>query len=365
MDFYNVARSLLNDDGLNDHKLAVLRIIMMTRHDEMMAFLNANLATGFRVESLAGDASFRRYHRIYLPNMNDKGELVTYLLMDAPPDKESVVEFVKVANIMTMAVNVPDIIAQDTALGFLLLQDFGTVEFAHLIGDDANNIDAYYTQALQTLKELQTLPIEVDLPAYDDAKLSDEMDLFDEWFLPYVGVKMTDEAMQIWQDFKSHLLDKIATQPKVVVHRDYHSRNLMADKGSDALGVIDFQDALIGAYTYDLVSLVRDAYINFDEHWVDAKIGEFHLLKELSISLDDFTKEVNIMGVQRHLKVLGIFIRLLQRDGKDRYLVNVPKVMRDLLGELDWLIAHGEVAVQPFYDWLKTKVLPSYYAKFG
>ncbi|MDO4442076.1 MAG: phosphotransferase [Moraxella sp.] len=337
---------------------------MTTRHDEMMAFLNANLATGFEVESLAGDASFRRYHRIYLPNVDENGVPVTYLLMDAPPDKESVVEFVNVADIMAGTVNVPQIIVRDVERGFLLLQDFGTVEFAHLIRDDKANVDAYYTKALQTLIELQSLPIEVDLPAYSQQKLSDEMALFTEWFLPYVGVQINDDARAIWQDFTTYLLDNIVIQPKVVVHRDYHSRNLMADKGSDALGVIDFQDAVIGAYTYDLVSLVRDAYVDFDESWVNAKIDEFYQLKQPDGSLDDFTKEVNIMGVQRHLKVLGIFVRLCQRDGKARYLADIPKVMKDLISELDWLAAHGEIAVMPFNDWLHEVVLPAYRAKF-
>ncbi|KDN25256.1 aminoglycoside phosphotransferase [Moraxella bovoculi 237] len=336
---------------------------MTARHDEMMAFLNANLSMGFRVESLAGDASFRRYHRIYM-NAGE-GVYTTYLLMDAPPDKESVVEFVNVAEIMTSAVNVPDIIARDIERGFLLLQDFGTVEFAHLIRDDADNFNAYYTKALQTLADLQTLPTDVNLPAYSDEKLCAEMDLFTEWFLPYVGVSLTEDAKSMWQTFKDDLIEQIKLQPKVVVHRDYHSRNLMADKGSDALGVIDFQDAVIGAYSYDLVSLVRDAYVNFHETWVNARIGEFHAIKALNINLDDFARDVNIMGVQRHLKVLGIFIRLLERDGKHRYLENIPKVMKDLNAELEWLQSHGEQSIEPFYAWLKAHVLPSYHANFN
>lgn len=336
---------------------------MTARHDEMMAFLNANLSMGFRVESLAGDASFRRYHRIYM-NAGE-GVYTTYLLMDAPPDKESVVEFVNVAKIMTSAVNVPDIIARDIERGFLLLQDFGTVEFAHLIRDDADNFNAYYTKALQTLADLQTLPTDVNLPAYSDEKLCAEMDLFTEWFLPYVGVSLTEDAKSMWQTFKDDLIEQIKLQPKVVVHRDYHSRNLMADKGSDALGVIDFQDAVIGAYSYDLVSLVRDAYVNFHETWVNARIGEFHAIKALNINLDDFARDVNIMGVQRHLKVLGIFIRLLERDGKHRYLENIPKVMKDLNAELEWLQSHGEQSIEPFYAWLKAHVLPSYHANFN
>lgn len=336
---------------------------MTARHDEMMAFLNANLSMGFRVESLAGDASFRRYHRIYM-NAGE-GVYTTYLLMDAPPDKESVVEFVNVAEIMTSAVNVPDIIARDIERGFLLLQDFGTVEFAHLIRDDADNVNAYYTRALQTLADLQTLPTDVNLPAYSDEKLCAEMDLFTEWFLPYVGVSLTEDAKSMWQTFKDDLIEQIKLQPKVVVHRDYHSRNLMADKGSDALGVIDFQDAVIGAYSYDLVSLVRDAYVNFHETWVNAKIGEFHAIKGLNINVDDFIRDVNIMGVQRHLKVLGIFIRLSERDGKNRYLEDIPKVMKDLNAELEWLQSHGEQRIEPFYAWLKAHVLPSYHANFN
>lgn len=336
---------------------------MTARHDEMMAFLNANLSMGFRVESLAGDASFRRYHRIYM-NTGGGGH-TTYLLMDAPPDKESVVEFVNVAEIMTGAVNVPDIIARDIERGFLLLQDFGTVEFAHLIRDDADNVNAYYTKALQTLADLQTLPTDVNLPAYSDEKLSAEMDLFTEWFLPYVGVSLTEDAKSMWQTFKDDLIEQIKLQPKVVVHRDYHSRNLMADKGSDALGVIDFQDAVIGAYSYDLVSLVRDAYVDFHETWVNARIGEFHAIKGLNINVDDFIRDVNIMGVQRHLKVLGIFIRLSERDGKNRYLEDIPKVMKDLNAELEWLQSHGEQSIEPFYAWLKAHVLPSYHANFN
>ena len=336
---------------------------MTARHDEMMAFLNANLSMGFRVESLAGDASFRRYHRIYM-NAGE-GVYTTYLLMDAPPDKESVVEFVNVAEIMTSAVNVPDIIARDIERGFLLLQDFGTVEFAHLIRDDADNVNAYYTRALQTLADLQTLPTDVNLPAYSDEKLSAEMDLFTEWFLPYVGVSLTEDAKSMWQTFKDDLIEQIKLQPKVVVHRDYHSRNLMADKGSDALGVIDFQDAVIGAYSYDLVSLVRDAYVDFHETWVNARIGEFHAIKGLNINVDDFIRDVNIMGVQRHLKVLGIFIRLSERDGKHRYLEDIPKVMKDLNAELEWLQSHGEQRIEPFYAWLKAHVLPSYHANFN
>ncbi len=330
----------------------------MNRHATMVNFLNAHISEAFQVESLAGDASFRRYHRIVL---QDK----TYLLMDAPPEKESVVEFVHVANILSQKVNVPDIIAQDIAQGFLLLQDFGTVEFAHEIAKADADINALYHQALTTLVELQKIPTSADLPLYSPEKLASEMDLFSEWFLPYVGVTLDDSAQTLWQAVKDQILADIETQPKVIVHRDYHSRNLMMDKGSDDLGVIDFQDAVIGAYTYDLLSLVRDAYIEFDENWVESQIKAFYELKAPQVDLQTFTHQVNVMGVQRHLKVLGIFIRLSQRDGKDRYLQNIPKVMTDLVYELSWLSQRDNSVYQAFLTWLNDNVMQAYHHKFG
>ncbi|OOR91104.1 aminoglycoside phosphotransferase [Moraxella caviae] len=338
----------------------------VSRHDEMMAFLNAHLSAGFEVQSLAGDASFRRYHRIYFDVKGDEQtERMTYLLMDAPPEKESVVEFLNVADIFSETVNVPDIIARDVARGFLLLQDFGTTEFADTITGDASVREAQYAKALQTLADLQRIRTDVNLPAYSDEKLAQEMDLFAEWFLPYIGVALDDKGSALWQNFKAYIVKAVQAQPKVVVHRDYHSRNLMQDKGSDALGVIDFQDAVIGANTYDLVSLVRDAYVDFDESWVADKIAKFHALIQPEADLHTFTAMVNVMGVQRHLKVLGIFIRLSQRDGKDRYLADIPKVMRDLLAELEWLGEQGDQVCAQFLAWLQASVLPAYQQKFA
>ena len=333
----------------------------MSRLDLMNAFLDchiikAKLAPSLEVQSLAGDASFRRYHRIHVPNG-------TYLLMDAPPQKERVDEFVKVAGILAQAVNVPDIIASDMENGFLLLQDFGTVELADVIIDDAD-ADRYYDKALDTLLALQSLPTKVDLPAYDDVKLHQEMDLFSEWFLPYIGISMnTDEAHE-YHKIKNALISHINNQPKVIVHRDYHSRNLMVDKDSDELGVIDFQDAVIGAYSYDVVSLIRDAYIDKDESWVHDKLHAFYHKKNPNIDKDVFIAQCHIMSAQRHLKVLGIFIRLYQRDGKDRYLVNIPKVMRDLLACISWLATHGYDEFNIFNRWLHDKIAPAYHQHF-
>ncbi|VEG13437.1 aminoglycoside phosphotransferase family protein [Moraxella cuniculi] len=336
------------------------------RKQQMMDFLHSHLAAGFRVESLAADASFRCYHRIHLPIIGEQGKHeMSYLLMDAPPDKEDIGQFIHVAELMSEAVNVPNIIAKDEKQGFLLLQDFGTVQFADAIASDADNKDRYYTLALSTLADLQKIDTDIDLSAYSDDKLREEMELFCQWFLPYLGVTLDSPAQQLWQTLTEKLIKDISSQPAVVVHRDYHSRNLMMDKGSDGLGVIDFQDALIGAYTYDLVSLVRDAYIDYDEQWVEKRIQEFYQLIRPAVDLGSFIGQTNIMGVQRHLKVLGIFIRLSQRDGKHRYLHDIPKVMRDLLTELNWLNTHSNEAVYgEFLTWINNQVLPAYQHKF-
>lgn len=328
---------------------------MTNRTDLMSAFLDDFFTDDYTVVSLAGDASFRRYHRIF------KGD-DTYLLMDAPPEKESVVEFVAIAEIMGKAVNTPDILKKDVDNGFLLLQDFGEIEFAHLIkpNDDNNEL---YKKALLALKNIQSIDINsANIPPYSDEKYETEMNLFSEWFLPYIGKEIDDT---LWQSLKQVVISDIQTQPKVVVHRDYHSRNLMADKNSDRLGVIDFQDALIGAYTYDLVSLVRDAYIDVDEKWVNQQIKAFYEILNPDTDLTTFTKEVNIMGVQRHLKVLGIFIRLYQRDGKEKYLGNIPKVMNDLIIELQWLKEHDANVIYGEFLAFIESILPKYKEKFA
>lgn len=333
----------------------------MNRPDLMSAFLDchiidAKLAPSYEVESLAGDASFRRYHRIHVPEGS-------YLLMDAPPEQERVDDFVKVADILAQRINVPDIIASDVANGFLLLQDFGMVEFADIISDD-DKADLHYDNALKTLLLLQDIPTDVDLPKYNDAKLHQEMDLFTEWFLPYIGINMNADESYEYNHVKNALIKHINTQPKVVVHRDYHSRNLMMDKDSDDLGVIDFQDAVIGAYTYDLVSLIRDAYIDRDERWVNNKLHAFYIKKKPDVDINTFIAQCHVMSAQRHLKVLGIFIRLYQRDGKDRYLSNIPKVMRDLLACMSWLSAEGYKEFSVFNSWLHNTVLPAYHQNF-
>ncbi|WP_152978576.1 aminoglycoside phosphotransferase family protein [Psychrobacter piscatorii] len=331
----------------------------------------------FDLDSLPGDASARRYHRIQLLEADGSGD-TRHIVMDSADEQDAMRQFINVAKLMSPAINVPTLIAQNLEKGFLVLQDFGTVEFAHLLTDATpEQINDYYQLAMQTLVALQTVPVETaksqyQLPDYDTSLLDREMNLFSEWFIPYIGVELNEE---VWENLKSALINEILLQPQVIVHRDYHSRNLMQDQADTSrLGVIDFQDAVIGSYAYDLVSLVRDAYVEWPEHQVSAWINDFWQLQkqQLLTTADNVVQlenDVNVMGVQRHLKVLGIFIRLSERDGKDRYLGDIPKVMRDLIIELNWLAEQGNDAIKhavlPFNQWLKDAVLPAYKGKFA
>ena len=330
----------------------------------------------FNLDSLPGDASARQYHRLQLSAANDTKES-RYIVMDSADEQDALRQFISVAKLMSPAINVPTLIAQDVAKGFLVLQDFGTVEFAHLlVNATPAQVNEHYQLAMQTLVALQTVPVETaksqyQLPDYDTALLDREMDLFSDWFIPYVGVAL-DKTL--WKNLKAALIKEILLQPQVIVHRDYHSRNLMQDQANNArLGVIDFQDAVIGSYTYDLVSLVRDAYVEWPERQISEWINDFWQLQQQAAlttadSVEQLENDVNVMGVQRHLKVLGIFIRLSERDGKDRYLADIPKVMRDMLTELNWLAEQGsdemKQAVMPFNQWLQDTVLPAYQNTF-
>ncbi|WP_321155840.1 aminoglycoside phosphotransferase family protein [Psychrobacter sp. LV10R520-6] len=362
-----------------------------TRQQQLEYWLQQVFANQeFTLDSLPGDASARQYHRIQFSDSPDNSDSLDskgtdaarYIVMDSADEQDALQQFINVAKLMSPAINVPELIAQDVEQGFLVLQDFGTIEFAHLLVDaEAIQVNDYYQLAMQTLVALQNVPVETarsqhQLPDYDTALLTREMDLFSEWFIPYIGVSL-DKTL--WDNLKSALIAEILVQPQVIVHRDYHSRNLMQDQADNSrLGVIDFQDAVIGAYSYDLVSLMRDAYVEWPESQVSNWIHDFWQLQQQASlatglatgsSAEQLESDVNVMGVQRHLKVLGIFIRLSERDGKNRYLADIPKVMRDLMFELEWLGAYGSNSIQqavlPFNIWLIDTVLPAYQRKFS
>ncbi|MDN5565338.1 MAG: phosphotransferase [Psychrobacter sp.] len=351
--------------------------ITSSRLQQLHSWLQQVFEQPFTLTSLPGDASARRYHRLQLVNENVDTDASRYMVMDSADEQDAMQQFIKVTKIMTPAINVPKLIAQDIEQGFLILQDFGSVEFAHLLLEATHEqVDKHYQLAMQTLIALQRLDTDVvkskyQLPDYDTALLNREMDLFSDWFVPYIGV---DLDQNIWNALKAAVIKEILAQPQVVVHRDYHSRNLMQDQADNSqLGVIDFQDAVIGAYSYDLVSLVRDAYVEWPETQVSQWIDDYWQLQQqanlpTAASAAQFEQDVNVMGVQRQLKVLGIFIRLYERDGKSRYLANIPKVLDDLLFELEWLekqcSAELTVAIKPFNKWLIETALPNYQSKF-
>lgn len=398
-----------------------LDAVLTDRQQALQTWLSRHIDGDYDIHTLQGDASFRGYHRIVLADnailttstlkksafMLPSGQQ-SVLVMDAPPDKESVAQFIQVAQLLAPVVNVPDILAEDKQQGFLLLQDFGKTEFAHLLinGTD-KKIDLLYHQAMDSLIRLQSLNIEqAGLPLYDADMLSKEMALFADWFLPYVGIELTENNFnhattsnsmpsQCWQQLVQQIIIEIDEQPKVVVHRDYHSRNLMQDESqskidsqNSLLGIIDFQDAVIGSYVYDLVSLLRDAYVHWSKLQINAWTTDFwHMLqatnrpltskKRAVTTFEQYQKDIMTMGIQRHLKVLGIFVRLAQRDGKSRYLADIPKVMDDLLFELNWLAnmdtqdkypdqqsQKTQQVAQAFLVWLQKQVLPAYQQKF-
>lgn len=351
-------------------------MITASRQQQLNSWLQQVFELPFTLTSLPGDASARRYHRLHLVDEN-AGTDGRYMVMDSADEQDAMQQFIKVTKIMTPAINVPKLIAQDIEQGFLVLQDFGSVEFADLLPEATHEqVNKHYQLAMQTLIALQCLDTDIvksdyQLPDYDTVLLNREMDLFRDWFVPYIGVSLD---LTLWDNLKVALIKEVLAQPQVVVHRDYHSRNLMQDQADNArLGVIDFQDAVIGAYSYDLVSLVRDAYVEWPETQVSQWIYDYWQLQKqadlpTAASAKQFEHDVNIMGVQRQLKVLGIFIRLFQRDGKSRYLANIPKVLDDLMFELEWLETQGSVelivAIKPFNQWLIETVLPTFQSKF-
>ncbi len=351
--------------------------ITCSRLQQLHSWLQKVFEQPYILTSLPGDASARRYHRLQLVNENVDAGASRYMVMDSADEQDAMQQFIKVTKIMTPAINVPKLIAQDIEQGFLVLQDFGSVEFADLLPEATHKqVDKHYQLAMQTLIALQRLDTNVvkseyQLPDYDTALLNREMDLFRDWFVPYIEVELDQN---IWNALKAAVIKDILAQPQVVVHRDYHSRNLMQDQADNArLGVIDFQDAVIGAYSYDLVSLVRDAYVEWPETQVSQWIYDYWQLQQqanlpTAASAAQFEHDVNIMGVQRQLKVLGIFIRLFQRDGKSRYLANIPKVLDDLMFELEWLETQGSAeltaAIKPFNKWLIETTLPTCQSKF-
>lgn len=311
----------------------------------------------FQIKYLAGDASFRRYARIYC---DDK----TYMLMDAPPEKEDCTPFVQIASYFAQhVVRVPHIVAQDLTQGFLLLEDFGD----YLLSDalTMQTVDQYYLQAFQQIIHLQTIHIDpAIIPQYSPEKLLQEMQLFDQWMLPALNIEVTTSIKQLLDNSYQWIIYNLQQQPQVIVHRDYHSRNLMILDEEVALGIIDFQDAVVGPDSYDLISIIRDAYVQWLPEQVEQWIEQFYALlpdaAKQNRDLTQFKLDVEVMSIQRHLKILGIFVRLFQRDGKSGYLKDLPRVMWYLRQEL-----RNCPELSALYQFIEHEVMPKFRQTYG
>jgi N-acetylmuramate 1-kinase len=283
------------------------------------------------LDSLApasADASFRRYFRIESKNP----EFPTLIVMDAPPQHEPLETFLKVDLLLSDAgLNVPKILEKNIVEGFLLLNDLGTTTYLAKLNDETAN--HLYKDATQALVRMQLASKAGVLPNYDEALLQRELDLFPEWYLKkHLGIDLSEtQQVQLKKSFELIIENNLA-QAKVYVHRDFHSRNLMVTKEHNP-GVIDFQDAVYGPITYDASSLWRDAYIAWPEEKVlDWVIQFWEEGRRVGLAMPndfgEFYRDFEWMGLQRHLKVLGIFARLFHRDGKDSYLNNIPLVFK-------------------------------------
>jgi len=276
----------------------------------------------------SADASFRRYFRVSLPGQ-------TLIAMDAPPPQENCQPFVHTARVLAeAAVHVPDIIAQDMEQGFLLLSDLGNTTYLQALNIDPDRAGPLYLEAIDALIKIQSASRKNVFPEYNRALLLRELALFPDWYMTHhLQSAPSDEQKNTLQAVFDALLANNLAQPQVFTHRDYHSRNLMVTAPNP--GIIDFQDAVLGPITYDLVSLFKDAYIQWEEaqildwtirYWEKARRAGLPVTSDFSAFYRDF----EFMGVQRHLKVLGIFARLCYRDGKPAYMQDMPTVIHYL-----------------------------------
>jgi hypothetical protein len=289
------------------------------------------------IESVAGikptpasaDASFRRYFRLQSASQS-------FIVMDAPPEKESCVPFIDIAErLLAVNINVPRIIEKDLKQGFLLLSDLGASQYLDALTEesaDAQYVNSLYQAAMQELIMMQQQADTKNLPAYDEDLLSQEMELFRDWLLQkHIGLDLTVETQAMLDEVFKLLASEALSQPRVFVHRDYHSRNLMLNGMAGANpGVLDFQDAVEGPFTYDLVSLLKDCYIKWPAQQVSDWANNF--FTEIAgeypdIDARQFMRWFDLMGVQRHLKASGIFARLYHRDGKTGYLADIPRTL--------------------------------------
>ena len=284
-------------------------------------FLQNTEYENFSIEVASSDASFRRYFRL---SKNNK----SLILMDSSLEKSSLKPFIKVTKLLrSVNLHAPEIIYEDTKKGFLILEDLGSKNLLNILTED--NFKAYYKKCIDDIITMQKIDAKT-LPLYDEKFLILEMNLMPEWFLKkYLQKELSDEENIIIEKSLDLIVKEVLSSPQgVFVHRDFHSRNIM---NCEALGIIDYQDAMNGSIVYDLVSLLKDLYIKFDSKDIEELALYFKEQKKLEVSDEEFLKYFDFMALQRHLKVLGIFARLYLRDNKDGYLKDLPLTLEYVL----------------------------------
>lgn len=332
----------------------------MTRFDFLVSWLDRYFKeTNYSCKPLAGDASFRRYWRV-------QTNVASYVVMDAPPP-ETTKPFIEIAQLFkNQGLTVPDIIAGDIEQGFLLLSDFGDDLYLQVLKNTSKialSCDRLYQEALSALLKIhrcQPVGLTDALSDFDQPFMYRQLEIFKTWYLEkHLGsqnILSVDQLFSTWETLESiiqHMIHTILSQPKVLMHRDYHSRNLMVLE-NDTPGILDFQDAMIGPITYDLVSLLQDCYIawprkkvlewalNFKKMLIDATLLSPHVQDKQFIQWLDWT------GLQRHLKNLGVFSRLHYRDGKSRYLSDIPMLLKYIAET-----CHRYIELKPLWDFFK------------
>lgn len=310
----------------------------------------------YTLKPLAGDASFRRYYRL-------QQSQVSQIIMDAPPDKIQMAPFVYVRDLLAnQGITTPQIYALDHNLGFAILEDFGNVMLSDALKQ--YQPDPLYKSAIQILTHLQNKPFAqpLKLKTFDQNFMLQELSLFHDWFLQrYLNLNLQADEHELLNTTFQMLTTQIASQPQVLVHRDYHSRNIMvlepAATTSHKFGIIDFQDAVLGPLTYDLVSLLKDCYIELPREIILAWVTYFYEHSELAqqYTLAEFQRAFDWCGLQRHLRVLGTFCRLHLRDGKSNYLYDLPRTYQYVA-----TCVADYPEFQTFGEWLQQRVYPCF-----
>lgn len=323
---------------------------MSERLEQLHAWLRNELdLKNYSLLPASEDASFRRYFRLQYDDQS-------FIIMDAPPGREDCKPFIDIAmRLRASGVNAPVILSQDLVQGFLLLSDLGSDLYVNVL--TGANVDKLYGDALTALVRIQQNGDITDLPPYTDSLLMDEMALFRDWLLDrHLGISLSKSRHVDLKDAFQFLKDTALSQPKVFVHRDYHSRNLMYCEHHNP-GILDFQDAVAGPFTYDPVSLLKDCYIKWTRQQVNNwAVNFYHQICPGETEQVRFLRWFDLMGVQRQLKASGIFARLYHRDGKAGYLGDIPRTLSYILDldqdypELESLLELIRSAVVPVLD---------------